>query len=116
MQRRGGSGQPTKGRRTARPKALKTPIADVTLLQKQLDLRTLEIDEARERETATAEVLQIIRISPGDLKAVFNAILENATRICGASYGMMFLREGTGFRTSAMHNLPHSLAEKRRRI
>ena len=116
MQRRGGSGQPTKGQRTTRPKARTTPIADVTLLQKQLDLSTLEVDEARERETATAEVLQIIRSSPGDLNAVFNAILENATRICGASYGMMFLREGTGFRTAAMHNLPPALAEQRRRV
>ena len=114
MQRRGGSG--TKGQRPTSPKTRNTPIADVTLLQKQLALRTFEVDEARERETATAEVLQIIRSSPGDLNAVFKAILENATRICGASYGMMFLREGTGFRTVAMHNLPHALAEERRRV
>ena len=114
MQRRGGSG--TKGQRPTSSKARNTPIADVTLLQKQLDLRTFEVDEARERETATAEVLQIIRSSPGDLNAVFKAILENATRICGASYGMMFLCEGTGFRTVAMYNLPHALAEERRRV
>ena len=43
-------------------------------------------------------------------------MLENATRICDASYGVMFLCEGKGFRTAAMHNLPRVFAEERKRV
>src|SRR5262249_5885986 len=74
---------------------------------------TRELEEARQQQTATSEVLKVISGSPGELRPVFNAMLENATRICEASYGMMFLREGSGFSTAAIQNLPRALAEKR---
>ena len=76
---------------------------------------TRERDEALEQLAATADVLKVISSSPGELEPVFKAMLENATRICDASYGVMFLCEGKGFRTAAMHNLPRAFAEERQR-
>jgi signal transduction histidine kinase len=75
-----------------------------------------ELTEAREQQTATSEVLKVISSSPGELEPVFKAMLENATRICDASYGVMFLREGKGFRTAATHNVPRAFAEERQRV
>ena len=67
------------------------------------------------RQTATAEVLRVISSSPGDLKPVFQAMLENATRICEAKFGILWLREGDGFRSVALHNVPPAYAEQRQR-
>src|SRR5215467_6429697 len=74
---------------------------------------TRELKEAREQQTVTSDVLKVISSSHGELEPVFKAMLENATRICDASYGVMFLREGKGFRTAATHNLPRAFAEER---
>ncbi len=75
--------------------------------------RTRELSESLEQQTATSKVLEAISSSPGDLKPVFQAILENAVRLCGAKFGNLYLREGDGFRAAAMHNAPPAYAEKR---
>ena len=113
MQRRGGSGQLVKRRRTKRPRARKAPIrhASPANLQDKLDHLTRGLDEARERETATAEVLQIIRSAPADLNAVFNAILQNATHLCSAINGGIFKYENGEIEPVALHNVPEALAE-----
>ena len=63
-----------------------------------------ERDEALAREAATSEVLHVISSSPAELKLVFNALLEYATRICEATFGDLLLREGSIFRPVAIHS------------
>ena len=62
--------------------------------------------EALERQTATSEVLQVISSTPGDLEPVFQSLLENATRVCGAKFGTMHLLEGDVARRVALYNVP----------
>src|SRR5215471_15657367 len=83
-------------------------------LEQKLEARTRELAEEREQQAATSEVLQVISSSPGDLGAVFKAMLANAVRICEARFGSMYLREGDAFRIVAMHNAPPAFAEARR--
>src|SRR5262245_63907373 len=74
-----------------------------TRLLNELQQRTDELSEALEQQTATAEVLGVISRSPGELEPVFNAMLENAVRLCEAKFGVMWLCEGVGFRSVALH-------------
>jgi len=66
-------------------------------------LRTRELSEALEQQTATSEVLQVISSSRGELESVFQATLANATRLCQASYGVIWLSEGDAFRSTATY-------------
>ena len=72
-----------------------------------------ELRQSLEQQTATSQVLQVISSSPGDLQHVFATMLENATRICEAKFGALYLSEGDGFRATAMHNAPPAYLEAR---
>ena len=82
----------------------------------QVQTRTEELTESLQQQTATADVLKVISSSPGELSPVFNAMLDNAARVCEAKLGILALSEGGGkFRVAAMHGAPPELAEKRTR-
>ena len=108
-------------KRTQRRTALKrnTPKVGRTLpsadANRKIELLERRLKEALEQQTATSEVLQVISSSAGQLQPVFEAVLENATRLCAAKFGTLYLCEGDAFRTTAMHNVPPAFAEVRRR-
>ena len=77
--------------------------------------RTRELTELLEQQTATSEVLQVISSSPGELQPVFEAMLENAVRICDAKFGNIYRWDGDAFNLVATYNTPPALAEARRR-
>jgi len=86
----------------------------IALLTRKLTATSRELSEALERETATSQVLGVISSSPTDLKPVFETILANATRLCEASHGTLWLCEGDAFRLAARHGaLPAGFAERR---
>jgi hypothetical protein len=116
MQRRGESGQPGKGQRATRPQAREAPIASVSGadLQEQLDGRTRELDEALQQQTATSEVLSIIRRSPADAQPVFDAIVQSAARLCGAIFGTVYLYDNDRLRIVANSNFTPEATSKLR--
>jgi GAF domain-containing protein len=84
-------------------------------LLNELRQRTDDLTESLEQQTATSEVLRIISSSPGTLEPVFQTMLANATRLCEAQYGVLFLWEGHGkYRVGALHGASPRLAEERR--
>ena len=87
------------------------------LRQRTADLteRTADLSEALEQQTATSDVLQVISSSPGDLQPVFATMLENATRICDAKFGNVYLWDNDAFHLVATHNTPPAFAESRKR-
>jgi two-component system, NtrC family, sensor kinase len=70
-----------------------------------------ELQESLDRQTATSEVLRVISSSPGELGPVFQAMLENAVRICDAKFGNLWLREGSGFRIASTYGAPAEYRE-----
>jgi transcriptional regulator with GAF, ATPase, and Fis domain len=98
---------------------LVTTLADQALIAienarlfDEVQARTKELTESLEQQTATSEVLKVISSSPGELEPVFATTLENATRICGAKFGLLVLRKGDSFEGAAFHNFPPGFAER----
>jgi hypothetical protein len=84
-------------------------------LLNELRQRTSDLTEALEQQTAASDVLRIISSSPGDLQPVFDILLANATRLCAASYGAMWLRDKDRLRKVALHGvLPEAYVEQTR--
>jgi GAF domain-containing protein len=81
----------------------------------EVQARTEELSEALQQQTATADVLKVISGSPGELEPVFQAMLENATRICEAKFGILYLHEQGALRIVASHNIPPAFAAARSR-
>src|SRR5262249_47989955 len=70
-----------------------------------------ELRESLQQQTATSEVLLVISSSPGELEPVFEAMLDNAVRLCEAKYGLLLLYDGKQFRAAALHDLPPAYAD-----
>jgi signal transduction histidine kinase len=108
-------GKTTKPKRNNAPTPVRRRSSSVADLQEQVIFLARELAEAREQQTATSEVLQVISSSPGVLEPVFEAVLANAVRLCAAKFGTLWLAEGDRFRSVACHDLPSALAEERLR-
>ena len=82
-----------------------------TRLLNELRQRTADLSESLEQQTATSEVLSVISSSPGELEPVFQAMLENAVRICDAKFGILFRYENEAYDPIALFGLPPALEE-----
>src|SRR5260370_25396654 len=112
----------TSGRKTKRRKTIKPPRRSATIPvpatkdEEKIARLTRELSESLEREAATAQVLGIISSSPTDLEPVFETMLANATLLCEASHGALWLCEGDAFRMVALEGaLPAAYAAELQR-
>ena len=92
-----------KPKRRSASKVTRRRNSSATAEKRKIRLLEQRLNEALEQQIATSEVLQVISNSPGELQPVFDAVVENATRICEAKLGNLFLREGHGYRAVSVH-------------
>ena len=111
-----------KASRTQRGKTAKPRRRTPDDLQQQFAKQAVELAETRkllvealEQQTATSEVLKVISSSSGKLDPVFNALLENAVRVCDAKFGSLHLHGVEGLSIAAAFNMPPAFVEARRR-
>ena len=90
---------------------LVTTFADQAVIAIENARLLNELRQSLEQQTATAEVLKVVSTSLGELSPVFAALLEKAVRICGATFGNLWLREGDVFRIGATHGAPAAYVE-----
>ena len=120
--RTGGVTSKARGRKTTKPKRRNVPNgfarrASLGAVHEADFARvSRELNEAREEQTATSEVLQVISRFPGDVQPVFAALLEKAVRICDATFGNIFRYDGDAFDLVATFNTPPAFAEERKRL
>jgi signal transduction histidine kinase len=112
LSRKGAKSQTHPRSRRAKKTKAKAPVEHVR--KSNADLQK-QLAEALERQAATSEVLRLISSSPSELQPVFDAILSNATRLCEAKFGDLYLRDGDAFRMAATHDSPAAFAAARRR-
>src|SRR5262249_31377506 len=93
---------------------LATTFADQAVIAIENARLLNELRQSLEQQTATSEVLKVISSSPGELVPVFQAMLENATRICEAKFGSLFRFDGKAFHVAAEVGTPPELAEAQR--
>ena len=103
--------KPTSPKRNNAPTAARRRSPSAADLQKQLDERTCERDEALEQQAATSEVLRVISSSAGELEPVFRTMLENATRVCEAKFGVLFRYEHGLFHPAALLDVPPAFVD-----
>ena len=116
--RAGGKASEARGRvapKTKRRDTSKNKSSTAAIQDEEVARLTRELNEAREQQTATSEVLHVISSSPGDLEPVFATMLGNAARICDAKFGNIFRWDGDALCLVATHNTPPAFAEYRKR-
>jgi class 3 adenylate cyclase/putative methionine-R-sulfoxide reductase with GAF domain len=102
--------------KTKRRDASKTTSSSAPVHDAEVARLTRELNEALERQAATSEVLEVISGSPGDPQPVFASMLENAVRICDATFGNINRWDGEALHVVATHNTPPAFAEARRSL
>ena len=87
----------------------------IAKLRQQLGECRAELNEAVKQQSATADVLQVINQSRGDLTPVFEAVLDKALGLCGAAFGILRTYDGARLHVAAFRGAPPAYAEHLRR-